>query len=64
MKATRRREPSVGQVAREEFWIVAKTFFAPVYLMVLLWRRLSRGSRPIDGKDRKSPAAPWLTPAE
>lgn len=62
MKTTHSQAPGVSRVAREEFWIVAKTFFAPIYLMILLWRRLSRSGRArAKGED---PAEAWMAAAE
>jgi len=48
----RNNEPSepagLLEIAREEFWIVAKSFFAPVYGPVLVWKRLLRLTRRVD----------------
>lgn len=47
------REPSPSQptfrdIAREEFWIVAKAFFAPVYGTYLVWRQLLSLTHKVD----------------
>jgi hypothetical protein len=61
--STQSGKPSLRQLAREEFWIVAKTFFAPIYLLLLLWRFRSGANRKIGGSSAPADAA-WLTPAE
>lgn len=62
----RAERPTFAQVAREEFWIVAKSYFAPVYGTLLVLRMLLRLTRRVDGKalGRKPAEAPWLSPAE
>jgi hypothetical protein len=60
--------PSFRDMAREEFWIVAKSFFAPVYGLFLVWKELSRSVRLADGVLVRDPdavaEAHLLTPAE
>lgn len=61
--------PAFAAVAREEFWIVARSYFAPIYGTLLVWRLLLRVTRRVDAKtlSRKvAPAAeaPTLSPAE
>jgi hypothetical protein len=52
-------------MAREEFWIVAKSFFAPVYGTYLVWRRLLRLTQKVDRKALTVTAQPRpLQPAE
>ena len=64
------RRSTFAEVAREEFWIVAKSYFAPVYGTMMVCRRLARLTRLLDGKALASgrapsgPAEPSLTPAE
>ncbi|MBV8686124.1 MAG: hypothetical protein JOZ90_02935 [Alphaproteobacteria bacterium] len=48
-------------IAREEFWIVARSFFAPVYGTLLVWRRLARLTRRVD---RPAAGGRPLQPAE
>jgi len=57
--------PHFRDMAREEFWIVAKAFFAPVYGLFLAWRELSESLRRVDGNttDQADPD-PAFTPAE
>ncbi|HET9640149.1 MAG TPA: hypothetical protein VFP12_13180 [Allosphingosinicella sp.] len=43
------------EIAREEFWFVAKGFFAPVYGTYLVWRQLLRQT---DKADRKALGIP------
>ena len=43
-------QPGFREMAREEFWIVAKAFFAPVYGTYLVWRQLSRLTDKVDRK--------------
>jgi hypothetical protein len=58
-------EPGFRDIAREEFWIVAKSFFAPVYGTWLVWKRLLRLTRHMDRKSApRSPGDPPLQPAE
>ena len=45
-----RSQPTFREIAREEFWIVAKAFFAPVYGTYLVWRHLLRLTRKVDRK--------------
>jgi hypothetical protein len=56
---------SFRDIAREEFWIVARSFFAPIYGTLLVWRRLARFTRQVDrGTFRSRPSDPPLQPAE
>jgi hypothetical protein len=48
------------EVAREEFWIVAKAFFAPVYGTLLVLSQLLKLTRQVDCQ----PLAPSETAAE
>lgn len=43
--------PTFGEIAREEFWIVAKSFFAPVYGTLLVLRHLLKVTRRVDARD-------------
>lgn len=58
-------QPGFREIAREEFWFVAKAFFAPVYGTYLVWKQLLRQTEKVD---RKAPgiAAPQVPsqPAE
>jgi hypothetical protein len=45
-----RSQPAFREIAREEFWIVAKAFFAPVYGTYLVWRQLLRLTQKLDRK--------------
>ena len=45
-----RSQPGFREIAREEFWIVAKAFFAPVYGTYLVWRQLLRLKEKVDRK--------------
>jgi hypothetical protein len=60
--------PSFREMAREEFWIVAKSFFAPVYGLFLVWKELSKLVRRADRVLVRDPDlvadAHMLTPAE
>jgi hypothetical protein len=57
--------PGVRDIAREEFWIVARSFFAPIYGTLLVWKRLSRLTRRVDrGSAERPPGDPPLQPAE
>jgi len=61
--------PTFREIAREEFWIVAKSFFAPIYGTFIVWRELLRLTRRVDRKafNRNLASAaeePWPTPAE
>ncbi|MEO7179007.1 MAG: hypothetical protein ABIW83_09195 [Allosphingosinicella sp.] len=47
-----RTEPTFRQMAREEFWFVAKAFFAPVYGTYLVWKQLLRVTDETDRKVR------------
>jgi len=59
------REPGFRDIAREEFWIVARSFFAPIYGTLLVWKRLSRLTRWVDRKPLpRTPSRPPLHPAE
>jgi hypothetical protein len=40
--------PRFGDIAREEFWIVAKSFFAPVYGTLIVLKHLLRFTRQVD----------------
>lgn len=65
----RPRQATFGEVAIEEFWIVAKSYFAPVYGTLLVWRRLLRLTRRVDrqalaGKVAPPAETPSLSPAE
>ena len=40
--------PTVGEIAREEFGIVAKAFFAPVYGSWLVLRQLLKVTQRVD----------------
>jgi hypothetical protein len=56
---------SFRDIAREEFWIVARSFFAPIYGTLLVWRRLARFTRHVDrGTFRSRPSDLPLQPAE
>jgi len=58
-------EPRLRDIASEEFWIVARSFFAPIYGILLVWKRLSRLTRQLDRKPSpRSPANPPFHPAE
>jgi hypothetical protein len=46
----KQRRPTMREIARQEFWIVAKSFFAPVYGTLLVCRRLWRLTRQVDRK--------------
>lgn len=50
-----RSQPMFREIAREEFWFVAKGFFAPVYGTYLVWRQLLRQT---DKADRKALGIP------
>lgn len=41
-------EPTIGQIARQEFWIVSKAYFAPIYGSLLVLRHLLRATRAMD----------------
>lgn len=57
--------PAFREMAREEFWIVAKSFFAPIYGTYLVWKRLRRLTYKVDRKALDvSTAQPPLQPAE
>jgi len=43
-----RSPPTFREMAREEFWIVAKAFFAPIYGTYLVWRQLLRLKEKMD----------------
>lgn len=45
-----RSQPAFREMAREEFWFVAKAFFAPVYGTYLVWRQLLRLKEKVDRK--------------
>jgi hypothetical protein len=45
-----RSQPAFREIAREEFWFVAKAFFAPVYGTYLVWRQLLRLREKTDRK--------------
>jgi hypothetical protein len=52
-------------MAREEFWIVVKSFFAPLYGTLLVWRHLLRLTRRVDRRlDRDDLSQPPFQPAE
>ena len=53
-----RPEPRLREIARKEFWIVAKAFFAPVYGTYLVWRQLLRQTEKVDRKALGVPAPP------
>ena len=58
-----RYQSTFRQMAREEIWIVAKAFFAPVYGTYLVWRHLLRLTEKADRKAfgidaRKPPSQP------
>jgi hypothetical protein len=57
--------PTFREMAREEFWIVAKSFFAPIYGTYLVWRRLLRLTKKVDRQALAAAAPePPLQPAE
>ena len=41
-------EPTFRQMACEEFWFVAKAFFAPIYGTYLVWKQLLRVTEEAD----------------
>ncbi|MEA3052595.1 MAG: hypothetical protein QOG72_1498 [Sphingomonadales bacterium] len=43
-------QPAFREIAREEFWIVAKAFFAPVYGTYLVWKQLLSLTQKVDRK--------------
>lgn len=43
-------QPTFGEIAREEFWFVAKAYFAPVYGTYLVWKQLLRLKEKVDRK--------------
>lgn len=45
-----RSQPAFREIAREEFWFVAKAFFAPVYGTYLVWKQLVRLKERVDRK--------------
>lgn len=56
-------QPAFREMAREEFWFVAKGFFAPVYGTYLVWKQLLRLKEKADRKALgidapKSPSQP------
>jgi len=59
-------QPTFREIAREEFWFVAKGFFAPVYGTYLVWRQLLRQTDRADSKALGVPAPqrPPSQPAE
>ena len=61
-----RSQPTFREIAREEFWFVAKGFFAPVYGTYLVWRQLLRQKEKADRKALGIPAPqrPPSQPAE
>ena len=61
-----RPQPTFREIAREEFWFVAKGFFAPVYGTYLVWRQLLRQKEKADRKALGIPAPrqPPSQPAE
>ena len=60
-----RSRPTFREIAREEFWIVAKAFFAPVYGTWLVWRQLLQQKEKADRKALGIPAPqPPSQPAE
>ena len=58
-----RVEPTLGEIAREEFWIVAKAFFAPIYGSWLVLRQLLQVTQRVDG-DALARAEAEVAPAE
>lgn len=40
--------PSWAEIARQEFWIVAKSFFAPIYGAALVFQHLARATQAQD----------------
>ena len=64
------RGPSFQEIAREEFWVVAKSFFAPIYGTMLVLRQLLRvthymdSNLPSDMTPGEERGAPWVIPAE
>ena len=42
------RRPTLGEVVREEFWIVAKSFFAPVYGPFVVLEHLLKKTERVD----------------
>jgi hypothetical protein len=58
-------QPTFRQMAREEFWFVAKAFFAPVYGTYLVWRQLLQATEKVDRKTLGvAPPEPPSQPAE
>jgi hypothetical protein len=51
-------------MAREEFWFVAKGFFAPVYGTYLVWKQLLRLREKADRKALGEVPHPPSQPAE
>ncbi len=43
--------PTFREIAREEFWIVAKSFFAPVYGTLLVLRQLLKVTQQVDARE-------------
>lgn len=43
-------QPTFREIAREEFWFVAKAYFAPVYGTYLVWKQLLRLKENVDRK--------------
>ena len=59
------RQASIGDIAREEFWIVAKSYFALIYGTVYFLKRLIRIAMRVDDRARTAgKARGWSIPAE
>lgn len=56
--------PTLREIAREEFWIVAKSYFAPIYGTLLVWRHLLRVTQRLDRKALNDAEKPLLSAAE
>lgn len=57
-------QPTFREMAREEFWFVAKGFFAPVYGTYLVWKQLLRLREKADRKALGEVPHPPSQPAE
>ena len=59
--------PTIGQIAREEFWFVAKSYFALVYGTAFFLKRLLRAATRIDDRALGTAASDrgeYVMPAE
>ena len=49
VQAPENESVTLSDMAKQEFWLVAKTFFAPIYGTALVLRQVLRTVRLIDG---------------